>query len=424
MASTKQHRISLRAATVGLALAIVFVITVVARQAAQAQTLNVIHTFTGAGDGANPEGGVILDRAGDLYGTAFGGGVGYGIVYEITQSGSGWIVTPIYTFKGGNDGASPVARVILAPDGTLYGTTESGGGGSCNENTGCGTVFKLSPPTTGCASAICPWTETVLYRFSGGSDGALPRAEVVLDQSGNIYGTTFSGGSSNCGTVFKLTPSGSGWTESVLYSYPCYPGLQNDYSSPAVIFDRNGNLYGVTDAGGTYNQGTVFELVPSGSGWTANVLHAFSGEEDGVTPEAALMSDGSGNLYGSTTGSGPNGGGTVFELTPSGSNWTFAVLYSLPGTADLLGIWNKLVMDQAGNLYSTTIGRGAYGGGSVFELTHPGGVWTYTSLHDFTGGSDGWNPYANLVLDTTGNLYGTTFQGGTYGYGVAFEITP
>src|SRR5271166_1949839 len=248
----------------------------------------------------------------------------------------------------------------------LYGTTAYGGGGSgCGGNNGCGTVYKLTPSNGG-------WTESVLYSFQGGSDGAFPYAGVIFDQAGNLYGTTAYGGGSGC--------AGNG----------C---------------------------------GTVFQLTSSGSGWVENTLYSFQGGNDGASPFGGLIFDQSGNLYGSTayTSSFGVGGGTVFELSPSGSNWIHTVLYSFSGGA---GPYDTLTID-AGNLYGTTNRDGAYGYGSVFKLTHSGGGWTYTSLHDFTAGSDGGYVYGGVILDSSGNLYGTTQYGGSGGdTGVVWEITP
>ncbi len=399
------------ASTAGLAIA--FALTVVVAQSAQAQTFNVIYTFTDRQDGAFPYAGVTLDKAGNLYGTAFYGGAGYGTVYQLRHNGSGWIVNPLYSFTGGSDGANPYARVIFGPNGTLYGTTNMGGYGY-------GTVFNLRPKPTACLTSRCPWGETVLYAFKGG-DGAFPKyGDLLFDQAGNIYGTTHDGGTSGLGTVYELMPSGSGYTESVLYSF----ASSNDGTNPfnGVIFDNGGDLYGTTGYGGLSIFGTVFELTRSGPGWTENVLYSFLGPTDGAYPLAGLIFDQSGNLYGATTDRGTGGGGTVFELTPSSGTWTYSLVYSFTGGAEC-GPAGTLVMDGAGNLYGTTVCDGAHGKGSVFRLTPSNNGWTYTSLHDFTGGNDGANPSSNVVFDASGNLYGTNL-GGSLGYGVVWEITP
>ncbi len=414
-AQQPQHRGWLR---IAVALAITFMLSVVATQTAQAQTFNVIHTFTGGGDGANPFAGVTLDQAGNVYGTTDGGYSGYGTVYKLTHKGSGWTLNVLYTFNG-SDGANPDARVIFGPNGTLYGTTHSGGNG---------TVFNLRPFPSACRSALCPWMETVLYAFEGSpNDGANPgNGDLLFDQAGNIYGTTYTGGADNWGAVYELTPSGSVWQESVLHSFSFGDGA---FPSAGVISDNAGNLYGTTDAGGSPPNGTVFELMQS-TGWTENLLYNFQNGNDGSYPEAGLIFDHSGNLYGASVTGGSGGGGTVFKLTPSGNSWTYSPVYSFTGNPyGYCGPHGSLVMDGAGNLYGSTYCDGANGLGSVFKLTPSGNSWTYDSLHDFTGGSDGEYPYCNVVFDSNGNLYGTASNGGDLncgvtGCGVVWEITP
>ena len=388
---------------------------------AQAQTYTVIHTFTGGGDGAYPVVGLTMDAAGNLYGTAGeGGSTGNGTVFKLKHSGSGWVLIPLYSFQGGNDGSYPFGRVAIGKNGTLYGTTADAGG------RGSGTVFHLTPSPTAPKTALVPWNETVLYRFTGGSDGAFAQDDLTFDQAGSIYGTAASGGYKGCGVVYKLTSSGGGWTQTVLYSPICYEST-GGLPYGGVIFDSSGNLDGVLRLGGT-GEGAVYQLSPSGSGWTEQTLYTFTDGNDGDRPAGGLILDSSGNLYGTTLFGGSGGGGTVFELAPFNGGWTFNVLYGLSGQG--WGSWAKLLMDAAGNLYGTTFGDGAYGKGSVFKLTLSGGVWTYTSLHDFTDGSDGGHPYSSLVFDANGNLYGTASSGGQAapmcgdGCGVVFEITP
>ncbi len=425
--------LSAGAATATLALAIVFVLAVVTSQAAQAQTFKVLHTFTGS-DGSNPSAGVTI-QGGDLYGTTFAGGDltcngghGCGTVYELKRIGASWTFGSLHTFTG-SDGSIPTAPVVFGPDGNIYSTAEFGPGK--------GSVFKLTPSPL-CRlhkyyrnMPPCRWAESVLYTFQGGTDGSKPIG-LVFDQAGNIYGTTSSGGIYGQGTVYELTSSGSGWTESLLHSFQPndIDGLM-PYRS-VMVFDQAGNLYGTTSQGGAHNAGSVFQLTPSGSGWTENVLYSFTNEEDGSFPYSGLIIDQSGNLYGTTTDAGTGHGGTVFELSPSGGGWTFSVLYSLTGPlGQQAGPAWALVMDAAGNLYDVTQGDGAYNKGNVFKLTNTGGSWTYTSRYDFTGGRDGNFPISGVTLDANGNLYGTTYYGGDLncgtngiGCGVVWEITP
>lgn len=416
------HTIS-RIAAAALAIIVVFAVAIVATPAAQAQTFTVIHNFAGRGDGAAPSAGLTINAAGDLYGTTGEGGICCGTVFKLRHSGTGWILTPLYSFTGGNDGSAPFGRVTIGHDGTLYGTTH---GVSCFAGVDCGTVFRLRPPASAPRSALAPWSETVLYRFTGGSDGQGPQGDLTFDQSGNIYGTTEFGGSSDYGVVYQLTPSGGGWAETILYSFQD----NGDGARPegGVIYDQFGNLYGVFFEGGPqlWDVGGVYKLSWSGSGWMERTIQAFDGFLDGGDPFGGLIIDQSGNLFGTTTGGGVSGGGTVFELSPGSGGWFLNTLWGrLTGGT---GPTDKLVMDAAGNLYGTTVAGGAYQNGSVFKLTRSGGGWTYRSLHEFTGGSDGRTPRSNLIFDANGNLYGTTSQGGTgacgNGCGVVFEITP
>jgi len=405
-----------------LPIAVMIALAVVLTPSAQAQTFAVLHNFTGGQDGSQPVAGLTIDQAGNLYGTASAGGAGYGTVFKLTHKHSAWTLGPLYSFLGGNDGAGPVARPVLGKNGTLYGSTAAGGGGACSkiyEYSGCGMIFNLRPPAAACKSALCFWSETVLYRFAGGSDGAYPIGQLVFDQSGDIYGTTFDYLQfGSLGTVFELTPSGGGWTKSDAHRFD---GTDGQYPTAGLIFDPSGNLYGTTYYGGAHGYGAVYELTPSGSGWTENVLYSFQNGNDGADVAAGLVFDNSGNLYGAASAGGSGGGGTVFELTPSGGHWTLSVIYSFAGSG---GPASSLVMDTSGNLYGTTVADGAYGAGNAFKLTSSGGGWTYTDLYDFTGDSDGASPFGGVTLDTNGNLYGTTESGGANGYGVIWEITP
>ncbi len=397
---------------------------ILAATALQAQTYTVIHDFTGGQDGGTPMAGLTVERAGSLLGTAnFGGTIGgncgasgCGLVYKLAKRNSNWMLTPLYDFQGGDDGTNPqTANVVIGPNGILYSTTYYGGG-PCTSGDGCGTVFMLQPRPTACPAVTCPWNETILHRFNG-VDGAGPVGALLLDREGNLDGATNTGNLLNGGIIYQL--DGNGWAEHILFHPYGYPGS-------SVAADNSGNLYGSTFIG-TRSRGTVYQLVQSGGTWIGTDIYDFSGGADGGYPVAGVIFDAQGNLYGATTSGGSGNGGTVFELLPSGGSWIYKLLYSFPGPNNgrmVVGPVGNLVMDGAGNLYGATISDGASGHGAVFKLTPSNGSWTYTSLHDFTGGSDGGYPYCNLVFDQNGNIYGTASSGGAFNAGVIFEITP
>jgi len=412
-------RTILRAATAALAITMTFALTVALTQSAQAQTFKVIYNFTGGADGGYPS-GLTIDKAGNFYGTTIFWAEPYcGAVFTLAKWKSGWLFDTLHGFAGGSDGCSPYAPLTIGPDGSLYGTTWGGGNGCPG---GCGTVFKVTVPASPCRNAFCSWKETVVYDFTGGNDGASPATGgLIFDQAGNIYGTAHSGGYygggcafGGCGTVFQLTPNPQGsWTENTLHVFMGSPDGSTPYN--AVILDEQGNIYGPTSLGGSYGYGTIFQLTPSGPGWTETMLYNFTGGSDGGQPFVDLIMDQAGNLYGAA-------GAVLFELSPSSGGWTFSVVYTLTG-----GSADGLAMDGAGNIYGTATG-GAHGCGFVFELSPLDGGWAYSDLHDFTC-SDGHNPGGRPALDATGKLYGTTVYGGTglacqYGCGTVWEITP
>jgi uncharacterized repeat protein (TIGR03803 family) len=324
----------------------------------------------------------------------------------------------IYTFAGGASGAYPFASgVILDAGGSLYGTTLQGG------IYGCGTVFRLTP-------AGNSWTPTVLYNFQGGSDGCFPYAGVIFDAAGDLYGTTEEGGANGVGTVFKLTPTNGGYAESVLYTFAGYPG-DGSYPIAGLILDKEGNLYGTTQYGGSgscvtssryYGCGVVFELTSASGLRTELTLHTFQGS-DGALPTSGLTFDPVGDLYGTNYQGGTFGLGTVFELIPSGGTWTESVLHSFSGGDDGGQPFQGVVLDAAGSLYGTTLGSNTFPYGNVFRLKLINGSWVETVLHNF-GLVDGAYPFSGLTFDAAGNLYGTTQQGGTVGGGTGFKLVP
>jgi len=434
-----------RARTVALISVTVLAVILTVGLAAQGQTFTVLHTFTGGADGAEPLAGLTGDAAGNFYGTTMVGGTGVGVcsasgcgtVFKLARHGSSWVLNPIYEFTSVDNGPfNPEARVVFGPDGALYGTTVNGG--ACGGEW-CGTVFKLQPPASFCRSVMCPWTLTVLHRFSGGDDGAFPYSEVAFDSSGAIYGTTSGDGDASCmvirgvngcGTVFKLTRNADGtWTNHTLYEF--HGGSDGGRPVAGVVLDQAGNVYGVTAFGGggpcNYDLGcgTVFELSPSGSGWVETTLHQFTGAADGGAPYGGLMFDHAGNLYGTATEGGA-GLGTVYELTSSQGGWNFGVIYTFTGT-QASGPEATLIMDAGGNLYGTSASGGNNQGfGTVYKLTSTAGGWTYSSLHDFDlQGSDGGLLYGSVALDAGGNVFGVTGAGPypSPDDGVLFEIT-
>lgn len=413
---------------------------VLTRLPAQAQTFTVIHNFSGT-DGANPIAGVSIDGSGRLYGATAHGGVlsgcqqqGCGVVYRLAREGSGWILTPLYRFTA-SDGAIPIARPVIGPGGLLYGTTNQGGPVSGCSGTGCGTLYALGPRPNACADVLCYWLQRKFIPFAGGSFVCVPfdlapiapaqRAptqvtqscpqygDLTFDHVGNAYGTTADDG------VYQLTPDG---TLNNVYVFS--NGFDGGTPLSGVVFDSAGNMYGTTLAGGEYSDGVVYEVSPSASGWTEQVLYNFlCGSDSGCGLIGGLVMDVAGNLYGATAYSGSGNGGTIFELSPSGGTWSFKVLYSFSDSnLSPQGPSSTLVMDASGNLYGTTTNEGAFGYGSVFKLTRFHGNWTMTSLHDFSG-IDGLNPYGILAFDASGNLYGTAAYGGMTGNGVVWEIT-
>ena len=406
-------------------------------------TFGNLHQFTGGMDGSNPFAAFAPDSAGNLYGTAGAGGSGTctddnlqgcGTAFKLAKRNGNFTMDPLYSFRGGSDGEFPLRPMTIGPNGSLYGTTVGGGEGTCSfdGSTGCGIAFNLTPGPTFPKTPFTPWDEKILYRFTGAGDGGSPFTTLLFDSSGNMYGTTVFGGTSNLGTVFKLTSTGGGnYTESVIYSFA--GGMDGENPYDGLIADTAGNYYGTTaNGGGSTNCsagcGTVFELSPNGSGWTEKILYRFQGPTDGENPNAGLVMDSAGNLYGNTWQGGPGGGGTVYKLTNSGGNWTETTIYSVPNAGYAVG---RLVKDSAGNLYNALQGGGGFGEGQIFELMPSNGNWNYVDLYDFTGGTDGANAIGGVVVDSSGNIYGTaTFGGantcgsGAYGCGTAWKITP
>jgi uncharacterized repeat protein (TIGR03803 family) len=394
----------------------------------------IIHSFTGGKDGKSPVSNLIFDSAGNLYGVALAGGKNQdGVAFELKLNTKGhWTETELYSFAGGSDGAAPEGGLVFDEAGNLYGVTSQGGGTGCSH--GCGTVYELTRNAKG------KWVESVLYAFTGGSDGGNPSSPLVMDQVGNLYGTTQLGGDASCdfgscGTVFQLSPDGNGhWTETVIHAF----AGGSDGAMPflgGVIFDSSGNLYGTTSVGGTFDAGTVFELTPSQGGtWKETILYSFEGGTDGDSPGAGLVFFG-GALYGTTYAGGneaqpcpTSGCGTVFQLTLNSGTWTEDVIYAFQGT-DGIETLATPVFDQAGNLYGTTF-EGGSGPcsvcGTAFKLTPTeSGPWQETVLQDFgSRRGDAGTPESGVVLDKSGNVFGTGTLGGKKNVGAVYKIAP
>jgi uncharacterized repeat protein (TIGR03803 family) len=397
------------AATAAFTLAFIVIMTLTMARPAQAQTESVLYTFcslTNCDDGFLPMSNVIMDAQGNMYGTTIDGGVHHsGTVFKLDSGGT---LTVLYSFCSARrmctDGAHPFSGLVRDSAGNLYGTTADGG------HYNVGTVFKLSSDGT----------LTTLHSFqNNGTDAYTPVAGLLMDSSGNLYGTSYYGGKYGLGTVYRVTPAGK---ESIMHSFGA---TSTDGANPAnvvPVMDRLGNLYGTTEFGGSIlHQGTVFEITAGGK---ESVLYTFGATAtDAEFPYAGLVIDAEGNLYGTTGGIGP---GAVFRVTHSG---TETVIHSFQnsGTGGN-SPYAPLVRDAAGNLYGVTFLGGLYGFGTVFKINASG---VETILHAFANdGTDGVGPYGGLLLDSAGNLYGTTEGGGNlgctnlYGCGTVFKITP
>jgi uncharacterized repeat protein (TIGR03803 family) len=402
------------------------------------QTGKVLHSFSGS-DGYSPEGNMVLDSAGNLYGTTYNGGSNSGfycystcgVAFELSPSSDGtWTETVLYNFCSLTncvDGALPNGGLVLDSVGNLYGTTLGGGlQNNCLYEAGCGVVFELSPQPDG------TWTETVLYSFTGGADGENPAAGLIFDNQGNLYGVTgYSGPDGTLpGIVFELSPTSGFWAETVLYSFTSAESGHAPES--ALIFDPEGNLYGTTTDGGDLDKcnggcGVVFQLKPSSSGpWMETVLHAFDGS-DGYYPVAGLSIDSAGNLFGTTEYGGNHACpkvdcGVVFELV-SAEAWHENVIYSFSG-GDGENPWANLTFGPGREiLYGTTIGGGATGRGTVFALIpQTGGGWSEKEMPLVT--KFGRYPEGGLTLGLSGQLFGSSSGGGSGQGGTVFEIIP
>lgn len=333
-----------------------------------------------------------------------------------TQGAHAQTFTVIHDFSG-TDGYSPYATLTLDTAGNLYGTTAA-------SLTGEGTAFSLKPSHGG-------WVLNTLVAFSGGDDGGYPYGGVVFSPSGALYGTTTYGGLLGYGVVYSLRPPNTvcksvicGWTETVVHSFSGSDG--NGPYLENLVFDHSGNLYGTTSNGGVSNHGVVFQMTRSGGTWNEIVLHSFLGGNDGSFPASGVIVDAAGNLYGTTgqgggSGCGGTGCGTVYQLSPSGSGWKETILYSFQGGNDGQNPYGGVILDPSGNLYGTTSDGGSGGSGTVFELSPASGNWTFALLYSLSGGCCAGS-LGNLAMDGAGNLYGTAYSTGDGLSGSVFKL--
>jgi len=384
-----------------------------------ASTEKVLWNFAGGSDGADPWSNYFIsDAKGNLYAaTGDGGTYGQGVVFMLTLAGK---ETILYEFKGqsNGDGASPHGRLAFDSKGNIFGTTQAGG------TNGTGTVYELSPQAGG------GWAETVLYSFSasGTTDGADPSAGMTIAPDGTMYSTTPDGGSTGAGVIFSMKKTSKGWKQKVIQNLN---GSSNGgFPYEGLMMDTAGNLYGAAPTGGASGQGVIYRLSLTKKGWVETVLYNFTnqnGDGSGLY-WIDLISDKAGNIYGATSFGGTNGTGTVWELVYSKSKKTYSetILYEFGanGSGDGNNPYGGLAMDSKGNLYGTTLNGGSSNIGTSYKLTKRGTTWTETILHNFVGADDGNAPTGNPYLDAKGRVYGMTETGGTSNLGIVYRITP
>jgi uncharacterized repeat protein (TIGR03803 family) len=399
------------------ALMMFAVTLILASSAWAASSETVIYNFDGgSGDGYYLYAGMIADKSGNLYGTTYAGGAhGYGTVFELKVSGGVWTETVLYSFTAGTtDGAYPEAPLTFDAAGNLYGTTYQGGASDY------GTVFEL-------ALSKGKWTESIIHSFGGyPDDGSYPKAGVTFDAKGNLYGTTLYGGTSNEGSVFQMKPSKGKWSEeAAIISFASTSGA---YPYAPLLVGKSGYFYGTTYQGGANGYGAVYRIYATRVGWVEQVIFSFSEFNSGTYPYSGLSMDSTGNLYGTTYYGGADNYGTVYKMTEAkNKTWSLKVLHSFTGggTDGEYPYVAVPTLDASGDIYGTTYQGGTYGYGTVYELKDTKGKYKESLVHSFdpSGGADGYYPYGGITI-VKGNLYGTTYEGGSHSGGVAFEIKP
>ncbi|HET7453770.1 MAG TPA: choice-of-anchor tandem repeat GloVer-containing protein [Thermoanaerobaculia bacterium] len=382
--------------------------------AASADVFSDLYAFTGS-DSAYQQGPLIVDAGGNLFGTSpYGGRPGQGSVFELPPGGNGVSLQVLYEFTGGSDGAQPFGGLVSDPAGNLYGVASAGG------TTGNGTVFEL-------VRSGSVFTFQVLYQFSGDADGGGPVGTLVIDTGGILYGTTEKGGAGGSGTVFSLSPGESGFVLTTLHAFSSTSsGVNADGAQPGapLLLDELGTLFGTTQLGGPSADGVVFALVPGPSGYRFSVVHAFDGT-DGMTPMAGLIEDRGGDLFGTTSGDPAIARwGTVFELENRRGTYAFHTLHTFTDGTDGATPISILTFGPAGDLFGTASAGGAADAGTIFDLYPSTSDFTFRALYDFTAGFDGATPASGLVFGPDGRLYGDTVFNGFFGWGTIFAYTP
>ena len=385
--------------------------------------LEVIYSLDEEG-GSYPSTDLVTDAQGNLYGMAVQGGeFGGGTVFRLSPVPGGWEYTVLYNFTGGKDGGQPYGGVTLDAAGNIYGSAVVGGKsqpGTCPSEDGCGVVWRVS-------NVNGTWTQKVLHNFDG-ADGYGPGGPVVLDASGNLYGMTAVGGAYGLGTIYQIQPGPNDkWALRVIHDFT--GGIDGGAGSAGrLLVDETGSIFGVATIGGAYGQGVVFKLTAGANGkFKQDTLYSFRGEPDAGFPYGGLVRDAAGNLYGTSYYAGAHGDGAVFQLSPHhNGRYKERVLYSFEG--DEAGAYpiGGLVLDGAGNLYGTTSEEGSAGCGcgTVYKIAPVGDAWEHTVVYSFTGTPDAAFSYSGLLLDSAGNLFGTTVHGGEHNDGAVFKVTP
>jgi uncharacterized repeat protein (TIGR03803 family) len=396
-------------------------VALLATAAWAASTPTLLYSFVGGTQGEYTDTELVVDSAGNLYGTSVQGGkYGSGTVFQVTPAG---VHTVLHHFMGGTDGGEPYKGVTIGPDGNLYGTAVAGGSGSCEG--GCGVVYKLT-------NSSGTWTQTVIHSFNG-SDGSGPGSPVAFDNHGTLYGTTPTGGANGVGVVYQLRPDGmGGWVFKVIHDFT--GGADGAGGGAGRLLVTSGvALYGVCTTGGANGFGVVYEMFRQNGAWQFTTLYAFKDQPDGYSPYGALVFDKFGNLYGTTYYGGatpdPNDVGTVYKLSHGHGTWTESVLYSFKGGADGANPISSLVADAAGNLYGTTSAGGAAscsgGCGVIFKMTAgPHGTWNESVVYRFPGQPRPGFAYNGMVGDSAGNFFGATVHGGKSNDGAIYKFTP